>query len=66
MTMMSVVGECFFWYRLIQVVLDKIHRAIKRLCVCVCVLMEGVVKVYIVPEHFEMKSLQSCIAAEVS
>jgi len=31
------VGECFFWYRLTQVVLDKFHRAVKRLCVCVCV-----------------------------
>jgi len=30
------VGECFFWYRLTQVVLDKIQRAIKWLCVCVC------------------------------
>ena len=31
------MGECFFWYRLIRVVPDKIHRAIKQLCVCVCV-----------------------------
>jgi len=31
------VGECFFWYRLTRVVPDKIHRAVKRLCVCVCV-----------------------------
>jgi len=29
--------ECFFWYRLTRVVLDKIYRALKRLCVCVCV-----------------------------
>ena len=29
------VGECFFWYWLTRVVLDKFHRAIKRLCVCV-------------------------------
>ena len=28
------MGEYFFWYRLTQVVPDKIHRAIKRLCVC--------------------------------
>jgi len=35
MTTMSVVGECFFWYRLTRVVPDKIHRAAKRLCVCV-------------------------------
>jgi len=27
----------FFWCRLTRVVLDKFHRAIKRLCVCVCV-----------------------------
>jgi len=36
--MMSVVGECFFWYRLTRVVPDKFHRAVKRLCVCVCML----------------------------
>jgi len=30
------VGECFFWYRLTRVVPDKFHRAVKRLCVCVC------------------------------
>jgi len=36
MTTMRVVGECFFWYRLTQVFPDKFHRAIKRLCVCVC------------------------------
>jgi len=35
MTTMSVVGECFFWYRLTRVVPDKFHRAVKRLCVCV-------------------------------
>ena len=28
------MGECFFWYRLTQVVPDKFHRAVKRLCVC--------------------------------
>jgi len=33
MTMMIVVGECFFWYRLTRVVPDKFHRAVKRLCV---------------------------------
>jgi len=32
------VGECFFWYRLTRVVPDKIQRAVKRLCVCVCTL----------------------------
>jgi len=31
------VGECFFWYRLTWVVPDKFHRAVKRLCACVCV-----------------------------
>ena len=31
------LGECFFWYQLTRVVPDKIHRAVKRLCVCVCV-----------------------------
>jgi len=30
------VGECFFWYRLTWVVPDKIYRAVKQLCVCVC------------------------------
>ena len=37
MTTMSVVGECFFWYRLTRVFPDNFHRAVKRLCVCVCV-----------------------------
>ena len=37
MTTMRVVGECFFWYRLTRVFRDKFHRAVKRLCVCVCV-----------------------------
>jgi len=36
MTTMRVVGECFFWYRLTRVFPDKFHRAVKRLCVCVC------------------------------
>jgi len=37
MTTMSVVGECFFWYRLTRVVPDKFHRAVKTVvCVCVC------------------------------
>ena len=31
----SSVGECFFWYWLTWVVPDKIHKAVKRLCVCV-------------------------------
>ena len=29
-----------FWYRLTRVMLDKIRRAIKRLCVCVCMLSQ--------------------------
>jgi len=37
MTTMSVVGECFFWYRLTRVVLNKFNRAVKRLCVCVVI-----------------------------
>jgi len=32
-----VWSECFFWYRLTRVVPDNFHRAVKRLCVCVCV-----------------------------
>ena len=35
------VGECFFWYRLTRVVLDKFHRAVKQLCVCVCGMSRG-------------------------
>jgi len=31
-----LVGECFFWYRLTRVVPDKIHKAVKWLCVYVC------------------------------
>jgi len=31
------VDECFIWYRLTQLVPDKIQRAVKWLCVCVCV-----------------------------
>jgi len=27
----------FFWYRLTRVFPDKFHRAVKRLCVCVCI-----------------------------
>ena len=44
MTMMRVVGECFFWYRLTRVFPDKFHRAVKRLCVCVCVFQFQLVK----------------------
>jgi len=40
MTTMSVVGECFFWYRLTRVVPDKFHRAVKWLCVCVSALWQ--------------------------
>jgi len=36
---MRVVGECFFWYRLTRVFPDKFHRAVKRLCVCVYVIV---------------------------
>jgi len=31
-----LVGECFFWYQLTRVVPDKILRAVKWLCVYVC------------------------------
>jgi len=31
-----VLCECFFWYRLTHVIPDKIQRAVKWLCVCVC------------------------------
>ena len=30
------MGERSFWYRLTRVVPDKIHKAVKRLCVYVC------------------------------
>jgi len=29
------MAKCTFWYRLIRVVPDKVHRAVKWLCVCV-------------------------------
>jgi len=31
------VTKCTFWYQLTQVILDKVQRAVKWLCVCVCV-----------------------------
>jgi len=37
MTTIGVSGECFFWYRLTRVVLDRVQRAVKLLCVCVSV-----------------------------
>jgi len=31
-------GKCIFWYRLTQdIVLDKVQKAVRWLCVCVCV-----------------------------
>jgi len=30
------MAKCTFWYQLIQVVPDKVQRAVKWLCVCVC------------------------------
>ena len=42
MTTMRVVGECFFWYRLTRVFPDKFHRAVKRLCVCVCDILSNI------------------------
>jgi len=35
------VVECFLWYQLTRVVPDKIHKAIKRLCVCVTLDVTG-------------------------
>jgi len=29
------MAKCTFWYRLTRVVPDKVHRAIKWLCVCI-------------------------------
>ena len=52
---MSVVGECFFWYRLTRVVPDNFHRAIKRLCVCVCVLSGDIGGVL----HWQLENLHS-------
>jgi len=52
MTMMSVVGECFFWYRLTRVVPDNFNRAVKRLCVCVCVLPPSITIRGILPVQF--------------
>ena len=45
MTTMRVVGECFFWYRLTRVFPDKFHRAVKRLCVCVCEFIDKAIKI---------------------
>jgi len=41
---MRVVGECFFWYRLTRVFPDKFHRAVKRLCGCVCVCLHEAIE----------------------
>ena len=30
------MAKCTFWYRLTQVVPDKVQGAVKLLCVCVC------------------------------
>ena len=48
---------CDLWidvssYLLTRVVLDKIHRAVKRLCVCVCVVLA--VSLFISSQLFEM------------
>ena len=32
-------AKCTFWYRLTWIVPDKVQRAVKWLCVCVCVNM---------------------------
>jgi len=37
------VGQYFFWYRLTRVVPDWVQRAVKWLCVCVCVITKGTV-----------------------
>jgi len=34
------MAKCTFWYRLTWVVLEKVQRAVKWLCVCVFVLKE--------------------------
>ena len=31
------MAKCIFWYQLTQVVPDKVQRAVKSLCVCLCV-----------------------------
>ena len=36
------MGECFFRYRLTQVVPDKLQIALEWLCVCVCVCVQPV------------------------
>jgi len=32
------MAQFTFWYQLTRVVPDKVHRAVKWLCVCVCLL----------------------------
>jgi len=31
------MAKCTFWYQLTRVVLDKVQRAVKWLCMCACV-----------------------------
>ena len=42
------MAKCTFWYRLTRVVLDKVHRAVKWLCVlCVCLVTAVSVNIFL-------------------
>jgi len=62
---MSVVRECFFWYRLTRVVPDKFHRAVKRLCVCVCVLKDVVTSTWKLPKFEICTCTHACTHARM-
>ena len=75
MTTMRVVGECFFWYRLTRVFPDKFHRAVKRLCVCVFIVMSPLIPVAatskgafmsLISSHFIWPHLIDLILSELS
>jgi len=48
------MAKCTFWYQLTRVVPDKVLRAVKWLCACVCVYV-------IVPECFECLQCFECL-----
>jgi len=58
------VGECFFWYWLTRVFLDKIHRAIKRLCV-VCVHLSNTAANATYPGPCSQSDMIAIVGAEI-
>jgi len=53
------VGECFFWYRLIWVIPDKIHRESRKTVLCVGVLQLGLGPRFMVRVNDHVSELQS-------